>query len=78
MSSSSVTVTLETSQAGTVTISGPGLKTTTKSVAAGTSQVKVALTKVGKHDRKHHKQVKLTVQLKAEGKTVSESKTIKS
>ncbi len=77
VSSSSVTVTLETSQAGTVTISGAGLKTTTKSVAAGTSQVKVALTKLGKHDRKHHKQVKLTVELKAAGKTVSESKTIK-
>ncbi len=76
--SSSVTVTLETSQAGTVTISGAGLKTTTKSVAAGASQIKVALTKLGRRDRKHHKQVKLTVQLKAEGKTVSESKTIKS
>ena len=75
--SSGVTVTLEASQAGTVTISGPGLKTTAKKVAAGTNQIKVMLTKTGKRDRKHHKKVKLTVELKAAGKTVSESKTVK-
>jgi hypothetical protein len=73
----SVTVTLDASKAGTVSISGPGLKTTAKKVAAGTNQIKVMLTKTGKHDREHHKKVKLTVQLKAAGKTVSESKTVK-
>jgi hypothetical protein len=76
-SSSGLAITLDASKAGTVTISGPGLKTTAKKVAAGTNQIKVMLTKTGKHDREHHKKVKLTVQLKAAGKTVSESKTVK-
>ncbi len=77
-SSTSVVITLEASKAGTVTISGQGLKTTTKSVAAGgISHIKVPLTKTGKRDHEHHKKVKLTVQLKAAGKTVSESKTVK-
>jgi hypothetical protein len=74
--SSGVTVTLEASQAGTVTISGPGLKTTAKKVAAGTDQIKVMLTKTGKRDRKHHKKVKLTFELKAGGEMVSGSKTV--
>jgi hypothetical protein len=77
VSSSSVTLTLDASQAGTVTISGPGLRTTSKSVAAGTSQIRVALNKTGKNDRKHHKKIKLTVQLKAAGRTASGSKTVK-
>jgi hypothetical protein len=76
-SSSGLAITLDASKAGTVSISGPGLKTTAKKVAAGTNQIKVMLTKTGKHDREHHKKVKLTVQLKAAGKTVSESKTVK-
>ena len=74
--SSGVTVTLEAPQAGTVTISGPGLKTTAKKVAAGTDQIKVMLTKTGKRDRKHHKKVKLTFELKAGGEMVSGSKTV--
>ena len=74
--SASVVVTLDASKAGTATISGLGLKTTRKSFAVGISHIKVALTKTGKRDREHHKKVKLTVQLKAAGKTVSESKTI--
>jgi hypothetical protein len=74
---SSVVITLDASKVGTITVSGPGLKTTTKSVVAGTSQIKVALTKAGKSARKHHKKVKIIVELEAAGKTVSESKTIK-
>jgi hypothetical protein len=76
-SSSGLTITLDASKAGTVTISGQGLKATTKRVGAGTSQIRVTLTTTGKRDREHHKKVKLTVQLKAAGKTVSESKTVK-
>jgi hypothetical protein len=77
VSSGGVTVTLAASQAGTVTISGPGLKTTTKSVAAGAVQVKVVLTAAGKRDRKRHKKIKITAGLKAAGRTVSGSKTVK-
>jgi hypothetical protein len=75
--SNSVVVTLDVSQAGRVTISGRGLKTTTKKVAAGTMKIKVALTKAGKSARKHHKKIKITVELKSAGKTVSTSKTVK-
>jgi hypothetical protein len=73
----SVTVTLDASQAGTVTISGLGLKTTTKRVLAGAVQIKVALTKAGKSARKHHKKVKITVEFKAAGKTLFGAKTVK-
>jgi hypothetical protein len=73
----SVTVTLAASQAGTVTISGPGLKTTTKSVAAGAVQVEVVLTEAGKRDRKHHKKIKITARLKTAGRIVSGSKTVR-
>jgi hypothetical protein len=44
-----------------VRISGRGLRTTTKGVAAGTHQIRVALTKAGRQMRKHHK--KTTVQV---------------
>lgn len=77
ISSSSVVITLNASKSGTVTISGQGLKTTTKRVAAGARQVRVMLTTTGKRDRKHHKQVKITVQLEAGGKTVSGSRAVK-
>jgi hypothetical protein len=77
VSSSSVTVTLDASQAGTVTISDPGLKTTTKSVAVGNHEIKVLLTKAGKQDRKRHRRILITAKLKAAGRTVSESKTVK-
>jgi hypothetical protein len=73
----SVTVTLDASRAGTVTVSGPGLRTMTEKVDAGTMKIKVALTKAGESARKHHKKVKITVVLKVAGKTVSESKTVK-
>jgi hypothetical protein len=75
--SDSLTITLQTSRQGTVTISGVGLKMTTTSVVVGTNEIRVSLTKDGKHDRKHHKNIKLTIELKAAGKTVSESKTVK-
>ena len=77
ISSNSFVVTLDISQAGTVTISGRGLKTTATRVGAGTHRIKVMLTEAGRSERKHHKKVKITVQLKAAGKTVSGSKTVK-
>jgi PKD repeat protein len=77
VSSSSVTITLDVSQAGVAAISGAGLKTTSKSVTAGTTQIKVALTKAGQRDRRHHKKVKVAVELKAMGKTVSGSKLVR-
>src|SRR5262249_49387678 len=45
-------VTVSTSTAGKVRISGRGLRTTTKTVAAGTHQIRVILTKAGRSMRK--------------------------
>jgi hypothetical protein len=73
----SIVITLDASKAGTVTISGQGLETTVKKLAAATNKIKVTLTKAGKRAGEHHKKIKLTVRLKAAGKTVSASKTIK-
>jgi hypothetical protein len=72
-----VVVTIETTQAGTVTITGPGLKKTVKTLAAGTHHVTLALTKVGTAERKKGKKIKLSVSLKTSSKTVSASKVIK-
>ena len=57
-------MTVKISAKGTVTISGMGLKTTTKkNLTAGTHQIRVALTKVGRSLRKHHKKVTVRVHL---------------
>jgi hypothetical protein len=73
----SVTVTFDASRAGTVTVSGPGLRTTTERVDAGTMKIKVTLTKAGESARKHHKKVKITIRITVGGKTTSLSKAVK-
>jgi hypothetical protein len=77
VTTSSLVVTIKTSQAGTVTITGRGLKKTTRTVAAGTHKMTVALTKAGKAERKGHKKIKLSVSLKMSIKTVSRSVEVK-
>jgi hypothetical protein len=74
---SSLMLTIKTSRAGTVTITGPGLKKTTKTVAAGTRVMTVALTKAGKAERAAREKIKLSVSLKTSIKTVSRSAEIK-
>ncbi len=70
-------LTIKTSEKGTVTITGPGLKKTVETLGAGTHVVKVPLTKTGKADRAHGKKIKLTLSLKVDARTVSSSKAIK-
>jgi hypothetical protein len=77
VTASGVTVTVRASTEGEATISGPGLKRTTRSVAGGAHQLEVPLTKAGKAGRKHHRKIKLTVGLSAAGGTVSSSTPIK-
>ena len=59
-----VLVTLVTSQKGTVTVSGSGLKSIRKTLGAGTHQIKAPLTKTGRIARKLRRktQVKAAVQ----------------
>ena len=77
VTTSSLLVTIKTSRAGTMTITGPGLKKTTRTVAAGTRVMTVALTKAGKAERAGRKKIKLSVSLKTSIKTVSRSAEIK-
>jgi hypothetical protein len=74
---SSIVLTIKASTAGTVTITGRGLKTSVKTLAAGSHQVKIALTRAGRAERKHAKRIKLSVTLKTTGKTVSSVRAIK-
>jgi hypothetical protein len=76
VTTSSLVVTIKTSQAGAVTIAGPGLKRTTKTVAAGTRVMTLALTQAGKAERAGRKTIKLSVSLKTSIKTVSRSAEI--
>jgi hypothetical protein len=75
LSGNTLLVTVKMSAKGTVKISGKGLKTTKKSLSAGTHQVRVALTNAGKSLRRHHKStsvhVSLTVGKQAAAKTTS-------
>jgi hypothetical protein len=77
VAASSIVVTLKTSEPGTVTITGPGLKKTVKTLAAGTQKVTVPLTKAGKIASKGHKKIKLSVSLETNIKTVFASERIK-
>jgi hypothetical protein len=68
-------VIVRTTVAGTVTITGAGLPKTTKTLAAGTHQVTIAL----KNRKKHHRHTKITLQvtLKAGTKTATATRTVK-
>jgi hypothetical protein len=68
-----VLVKVNTSEAGTVTVTGPCLKKTTKTLSAGSHTLKVA---VSKKARAKHQKTKLTVSLKVGSKTVSSSKKL--
>jgi hypothetical protein len=72
-----VLVTVVTSQQGTVTVSGSGLKTIKKTLAAGAHQLKVSLTKNGRTARKHHKKTKVKASVKDSNGSSSKTMTLK-
>jgi hypothetical protein len=72
-----VLVTVTTSQPGTVTVSGNGLKTIKKTLAAGAHQLKVSLTKNGRTARKHHKKTKVKASIKDSNGSTSKTMTLK-
>jgi hypothetical protein len=72
-----VLVTVTTSQPGTVTVSGNGLKTIKKTLAAGAHQLKVSLTKNGRTARKHHKKTKVKASVKNSNGSTSKTMTLK-
>jgi hypothetical protein len=72
-----VLLTVTTTQSGTVTVSGRGLKTTKKTLGAGTHPINVSLTSVGETARKHHKKTKLKVTAKNTHGSASKTISIK-
>jgi len=72
-----VLVTVVTSQQGTVTVSGSGLKTIKKTLAAGAHQLNVSLTKNGRTARKHHKKTKVKASVKDSNGSSSKTMTLK-
>jgi hypothetical protein len=74
---SGIVVAITMSRAGTITITGPGLKKATKTLAAGEHQITVRFTKAGRTLRAHGKKIKITIGLKAGAKTVSGSKVVR-
>jgi hypothetical protein len=72
-----VLVTIVTSQRGTVTVSGSGLKTIKQTLAAGAHQLKVSLTKNGRTARKHHKKTKVKASVKDSNGSSSKTMTLK-
>jgi hypothetical protein len=66
---------VRTTVAGTVTITGAGLPKTTKTIAAGTHQITITL----KNRKKYHKHSRITLQvtLKTGAKSASASKAVK-
>ena len=71
-------VTVKTSEAGTVKISGAGLNTTVKKgMKAGTHQIKVPLTRTGKTAKKHHKKIKVKASLTVGKQAATKTATVK-
>ncbi len=67
-----VLLTLRSTVAGTLTITGGGIKKTTENLAVGEHQIKVALTNAGRHRKK----IKLKVDLRSGKSTLSKLVTL--
>lgn len=77
-SASRLVVTIKLSQAGNVKLSGRGVTTATKrGLGAGTHQVTLALTSLGKADAKRHKKLSLTATVTVGTQTASTTTTAK-
>jgi hypothetical protein len=78
LSGNTLLVTVKTSAKGTVKISGNDFKTTVKkNVKAGSHQITVALTKVGKTAKKHRKMIKLRASLTVGKQAVANTISVK-
>jgi hypothetical protein len=72
-----VLLAITTTQQGTVTISGGGLKKTSKTLAAGAHQVKIPLSNAGRITRRRHGKATLKVVLKGSDGSASRTTTLK-
>jgi hypothetical protein len=72
-----VLLTVTTTQQGTVTVSGRGLKTLKKTLGAGAHQLRVGLTKSGRTARKLRRKTKIKVSVKNSNGSSSKTFTLK-
>jgi hypothetical protein len=70
-------VKVETSQAGTVTFTGSGLKRTVERLPAEAHDVKVRFSRDAKAGKRHSRRIKLAVSLEPTARTVSSSKEVR-
>ena len=70
-------MTVSASATGRVKISGRGLKTTTKSVSAGTHEIRVALTKAGRAMRRRHRKTTVHVSLTVGKQAVAKATSVR-
>jgi hypothetical protein len=70
-------VTVTTTQSGTVIVSGKGLKTTKKTLGAGTHVIGVPLTSAGKAARRHHCRMEVRVSAKYSDVSARPTKTVR-
>jgi hypothetical protein len=77
LSGNGVSVTVSTTLKGVVTITGAGLRKTSKTFAAGSHTIKVSLTATGRSVRKHRHKIKIKAALKVGKKTVSKTASLK-
>jgi hypothetical protein len=70
-------LTVTTTQQGTVTVSGYGLKLIKKTLSAGAHQLEVSLTKNGRTARRHHKKTDVKAGVKDSNGSSSKTKTLK-
>jgi hypothetical protein len=71
-----VLITLTTTQSGTVTVAGSGLKTTRKKLGAGTHLIVVPLTRAGRGARKHHRSTRIKISAKSMDGSASKTATM--
>jgi hypothetical protein len=70
-------VTVVLSQAGSVTIAGKGLKTSRRSLSAGSHTIKVALTKAGLALARHHRKLHIKATVRVAGRSYSGSASVR-
>jgi hypothetical protein len=71
-----VVVRFDASAAGSVTISGKGIKTVRRGVRAGIQTLRVPLTKAGKALKRHHRKISVKVTLSVPEATATASKAV--
>jgi hypothetical protein len=77
LTGNSVSVTVATTARGLVTITGVGLRKTSKTLAAGSHTLKVPLTARGRAVRNHRRRIKIKAALKVDRKTVLKTASLK-